>query len=549
MARETTRGGSMLERATAALRHAPATQNPRRPADPGALLAAVREVVYDWDLGDDAIAWGPSAAETLGACDAAALATGAAFLDAVETPEEPDARFAGTDAGTGVAYRLRYHLRLIDGRRLAVEDTGRWFAAPDGRPTLAHGVLRLEPAASADPRERDPRARLLDGLRDPVAEAARARRAATLLVFAPDEPLDEAALYDLATRVRPVMRRREHAVCYGDRLAVLLASCPADQAALAAARLVAAASPVPIRVGAACVPDHALDAATLLRRAEDALARARAGAVRRVVVHDPAFNDPAIPLPAAPRARASALDLLDALNDRRVVLVHQPVVEAGSRNPVFAEALVRLVRPDGGLVAAREILPAAERAGLTPLLDARVLDLAADHLAAHPGERLSINVATATLAAPDWLSTLAAHLGARPGIAARLVLEIGEDAVGGGVKRSRFEAMKALGVGLAVDGFGAGGATLAQLAGMPVDLLKIDGAFVQTLGRSPDDRLVVRGLVDLAHHLGVTTVAEWVEDEATAALLAGWGVDYLQGEHIGAPALPARGPVGLARAV
>ena len=545
MARETARGGSMLERATAALRQAPAPKRPRRPADPGALLVAVREVVYDWDLTDDAIAWGPSAAETLGSRDAAALVTGAAFSDAVETTDDLDARFAGRDAGTGIAYRLRYHLRLIDGRRLAVEDTGRWFAGPDGRPVLAHGVLRLEPAAPADPGARDPRARLLDGLRDPVTEAARARRAATLLVFAPDEPLDEAALDDLAVRVRPVMRRRERAVRYGDRLAVLLASCPADQAELAAARLVAAASPVPIRVGAACVPEHALDAATLLRRAEDALARARAGATRRVVLHDPAVS----PTPAEPRARASALDLLDALNDRRVVLVHQPVVEAGSRQPVFAEALMRLVRPDGGLVAAREILPAAERAGLMPLLDARVLDLAADHLAARPHERLSINVATATLAAPDWLSTLAAHLGARPGIAARLVLEVREDAVAGGVPRSRFEAMKALGIGLAVDGFGTGGATLAHLAGMPVDLLKIDGAFVQTVNRSPDDRLVVRGLVDLAHHLGVTTVAEWVEDEATAALLAGWGVDYLQGEHIGPPERVREGaPLRAARA-
>lgn len=543
MARQTARGGSVLGRARAALRATPAARTaPPRPTDPGTLLAGIGEAVYDWNLADDTIAWGATAEALLGAAGVAALATGAAFTEAAEGDSDRAAGFAGHDAGTGVAYRLRYHLRLDDGCRFAVEDTGRWFAGSDGGPALAHGVLRLEAVAACT----DPRARLLDGLRDAVADAARAGRASTLLLFAPADPSedasDDAAFDALAARVRPVLRRRERLVRCRDRWAVLLASCPAEQAEMAAGRLVAAAAPVPIRVGAACVPDHALDAPTLLRRAEDALARG--DAARPVVLYDPA-----VLVPAAPREAATALDLLEALNDRRVVLAHQPVVEAGSRQVVFSEALVRLARPDGILVPAREILPAAARAGLLPLLDARVLDLAADHLAARPQDRLSINLATATLAAADWLSTLAAHLGARPGIAARLVIEVAEETVAGAVPRARLEAMKALGVGLAVDGFGAGGATLERLAGVPVDLLKIDGALVQNLGRSPDDRLVVRGLVDLAHHLGVTTVAEWVEDEPTAALLATWGVDYLQGEHIGPPAVPARDRAGLARAV
>ncbi len=69
-----------------------------------------------------------------------------------------------------------------------------------------------------------------------------------------------------------------------------------------------------------------------------------------------------------------------------------------------------------------------------------------------------------------------------------------------------------------------------------MDVLKIDGAFVQNLARSTDDRFFVRTLVDLAGHLGVQTVAEWVQDEETARLLASWGVTFLQGEFCG-PAL------------
>jgi EAL domain-containing protein (putative c-di-GMP-specific phosphodiesterase class I) len=75
------------------------------------------------------------------------------------------------------------------------------------------------------------------------------------------------------------------------------------------------------------------------------------------------------------------------------------------------------------------------------------------------------------------------------------------------------------------------------LRSYPVDILKIDGAYVQNLARSPEDRFFVRTLLDLAHHLGIATVAEWVEDEDSARLLTQWGVDYLQGNHCGAPVL------------
>jgi EAL domain-containing protein (putative c-di-GMP-specific phosphodiesterase class I) len=108
--------------------------------------------------------------------------------------------------------------------------------------------------------------------------------------------------------------------------------------------------------------------------------------------------------------------------------------------------------------------------------------------------------------------------------------------------RGRLDAMKALGVGIAIDDFGAGHTSFKLLRSLPVDILKIDGAFVQNLARSPEDRFFVRTLLDLAHHLGIATVAEWVEDEDTARLLTQWGVDYLQGNHCGAPALIEDGP-------
>src|SRR4051794_19031731 len=134
---------------------------------------------------------------------------------------------------------------------------------------------------------------------------------------------------------------------------------------------------------------------------------------------------------------------------RRCAL-RQPVVDARSRDLAFSEALVRIRTGDGRLVSAGDILPAVERAGLVPLVDARVLELTADYLAANPEERLSVNVSPLTIEGTDWLTTLAAHVGARPGIASRRIVEVTETAAirDPEATRARLDAMKALGVAI-----------------------------------------------------------------------------------------------------
>jgi EAL domain-containing protein (putative c-di-GMP-specific phosphodiesterase class I) len=272
----------------------------------------------------------------------------------------------------------------------------------------------------------------------------------------------------------------------------------------------------------------------LLRRAEDALALARRGAETRCAVYDPAS---AVEGRYRRLTRLSAPDVVDALNERRIAFARQPIVSARTREPAFGEALARMVRPDLPHLCAGEIVPVVERAGLIPLLDTRMLELATRWLSERPQERLSLNLSPLTLERPDWLETLAGHLGAHRGVAGRLILEVTETiAIGDpGVARARLEAMKELGVAIAIDDFGAGHTSFRHLRTFPVDFLKIDGAFVQNLARSTDDRFFVRTLIDLAGHLGIATVAEWVEDEETATMLAEWGVDYLQGDHCGRP--------------
>jgi EAL domain-containing protein (putative c-di-GMP-specific phosphodiesterase class I) len=185
---------------------------------------------------------------------------------------------------------------------------------------------------------------------------------------------------------------------------------------------------------------------------------------------------------------------------------------------------------------------AAEKAGLSTLVDMRLLELAATRLASRPEVRIVLGVSPSTLRDGEWLHGLAAHLGARTGIQTRLIVAVHEATLCETGARGRLDAMKALGVGIMLAGFGSGHASVRELRSLPADILRIDAAIVQTLTRSLDDRLFVRGLVDLAQHCGIPTLAEAVEEDASASLLAQWGADYLERPLPGGAA-PAEQPV------
>ena len=120
-------------------------------------------------------------------------------------------------------------------------------------------------------------------------------------------------------------------------------------------------------------------------------------------------------------------------------------------------------------------------------------------------------------------------------LAHRLIVEITEtvaiqdiDDVRGFVSR-----LKNFGSRIAIDDFGAGYTSFRNLRRLGVDIVKIDGAFVQNIARSADDRAFVQTLIDLARRLQIKTVAEWVQDDQSAAMLQAWGCDYIQGRLIG----------------
>ncbi|WP_375462003.1 EAL domain-containing protein [uncultured Enterovirga sp.] len=539
------------------------------PRDPRRILTSIGVVVYDWDLVSDRIIWGANAAEVFGLPEGSLWSTGQDFATAIEptdgaTPAEVIADARLPDEGSGVPYASLYEVRFGPDRNVTVDDTGRWFADADGKPATAHGLMRLRRAQPETQPTGQVRTAFLGQSEADIADALSAKRALTMFAISVgnlselnDQLGFEAADRAIGTvlaRMCATMRGRDRFVRYsGNRFALTLRGCGQTEAEIAAERLcrLVAGEPVatargvaPIRlvIGAATAPDHAAEAGTLLRRAETSLALAKRRVGTTFLMYDPRL------FRIASRSGRSEplLTGIETLNTRRIALACQPVVEADTRRVAFFEALLRIQGEDGRIRPAGDIVPALERAGLVHLADARMLELVADHLASNPDARVALNVSPTTMERPDWLPILAGHLGSRSGIASRLIVELTETAAirDPATTRRNLEAMKSLGVSIAIDDFGAGHTSFRHMRDFPVDMVKIDGAFVQNLARSGDDRYFVRTLIDLARHLGLSTVGEWVEDEESALLLAEWGADYLQGDHCGRPVLIAEEPAG-----
>jgi EAL domain-containing protein (putative c-di-GMP-specific phosphodiesterase class I) len=284
-------------------------------------------------------------------------------------------------------------------------------------------------------------------------------------------------------------------------------------------------------IGGVAVPRYARSADEAINRAQETLESCksrRAGSF--------ALWRPNVERDAQRRVNIRVTDeIVTALNDRRITMAFEPVVDARARNAAFYECLVRMEQHDGQVLLAPDIVPVAERLGLIRLVDHRVLELVVAELAASPTTELSLNISPDTTMDPDWWTSIESLMSAHPGVGERLIVEITEtvaiqdvDDVRGFVTR-----LKNFGSRIAIDDFGAGYTSFRNLRKLGVDIVKIDGAFVQNIARSADDRAFVQTLIDLARRLDIKTVAEWVQDEEAAAMLRDWGCDYIQGRLIG----------------
>ncbi len=229
-----------------------------------------------------------------------------------------------------------------------------------------------------------------------------------------------------------------------------------------------------------------------------------------------------------------------ALREDRFVLFFQPIVSLDSGAFTHYEVLLRL--DDGGeLVAPGAFLSAATRFGLMQEIDRWVIDHALEELARlrtrAPELRFTINVSGASFVGGELDGYVAEALERHRLPASAVVFEITEQvAVGSFANATRqIDALMKLGCEFAIDDFGAGYSSLNYLKQLPMQYIKIDGAFIGKLVDSPVDQVIVRSIAEIARVLGKKTVAEFVGDDATLTLLRKLGIDYAQGYHVGRP--------------
>jgi EAL domain-containing protein (putative c-di-GMP-specific phosphodiesterase class I) len=229
-----------------------------------------------------------------------------------------------------------------------------------------------------------------------------------------------------------------------------------------------------------------------------------------------------------------------ALGDDRLRLAAQPIVDVRTGGEAGEELLLRLVRPDATIALPTPYLLAAERyPRLMAEVDAWVVERAA--ALAATGRRLQVNLSGATLAEGSFARCIDAAFARHGTDPSLLTFEITETAavLDGTRSRECAEQIAALGSHLALDDFGTGYAAFSYLHRLSVSMLKIDREFVSGIAHDVRARRLVLAIVDLAARLGLTTVAEGVEDAETLALLRESGVDRAQGFHLGRPSLPS----------
>jgi diguanylate cyclase (GGDEF)-like protein/PAS domain S-box-containing protein len=337
----------------------------------------------------------------------------------------------------------------------------------------------------------------------------------------------------------------------GDEFAVLLEACPVEPAPRVAEAMRRRVSELQfvwegrsfqltVSIGLVPFKAHQYTRSDLLRMADSSCYVAKEAGRNRVHVYDEADT--------AVATRNDELDwysrLQKALTEDRFVLYAQRIAsiqdDAGGHESV--EVLIRLRDDEGKIVAPIAFIPAAERYGLMPSIDRWVISKA---LQMHAGfarcytlpARFSINLSGASMADPTLVDFVRQQLKKHRVAPELICFEITETAAVASfdVAVQMINGLRELGCRFALDDFGAGMSSFTYLKRLPVDYVKIDGAFVKDMAKDAVDYAMVEAIHNVAHRMGLRTVAEFVQNDATIEMLRGLGVDYVQGWGVEKP--------------
>jgi diguanylate cyclase (GGDEF)-like protein/PAS domain S-box-containing protein len=440
----------------------------------------------------------------------------------------------------------------VDGLALTIRDARERVALQH---QLTHQVFHDSLTGLAN------RALLLDRLGHALARAERLNRSLSLIVAdlddlrAVNDGLGHSAgdelLAGVAGRMAGVVRAVDTvARLGGDEFAVLLEDTAGRGAQRVVGKLAEAMRPpfviageeIPVTLSYG-IAEHrrGAEAVELVRNAETATHAAKAAGKDRVEVFRPH-------LAAEVRARMQLVhDLARALDQGQIRFVYQPIVELASGRITGVEALVRWHHPDRGVISPADFIPVAEQSGLIVELGRQALHQATRQAAAwqptepdQPPLTVSVNLSARQLEHPglvDEVERALAGSGLDPN---RLVLEITETLLASDAQAAaaQLERLKQLNVRVAIDDFGTGYSALSYLQAFPVDVLKVDKTFVDTIAGAADESAVGRAIVQLGQTLNLVTVAEGIEHPEQLDALRALGCPFGQGYLFARPLPP-----------
>lgn len=406
------------------------------------------------------------------------------------------------------------------------------------------------------------RALFEDKLQQFINEAHRAPRQAALVMLDLDRfkqvndtlghYVGDRLLQEAALRLTALLRKSDVLSRFGgDEFTMLIPDAGPDHVAIVTNKIVFALEQefrirgnritLSVSVGVALFPEHGEDVGSLLRRADSAMYAAKHHE-SKVLVYEPEEGGILI------EGLVVVHELRRAIKGNRLSLDYQPVIDARTGQTDYFEALVRWNEPEAANLSADELVRVAERNALIRPLTNWLVNEACRQLAEWSMSgaelRIGINFSMQDLhdrTVPDHVLRVMQGHRVDPG---RLIVEITEN----GIMQDADQVMSivtrlaAMGIGLSIDDFGTGQASLGYLKKLPVRAIKIDKSFVVNMVDDEDDAAIVRATIDLAHDLGMKVTAEGVESAEIWQQLQALGCDRLQGYFIARPLSAAEVP-------
>lgn len=533
-----------------------------------------KSLIYEWDIKSGNMSWFADIDGTLGYPPGEFPRTRKSW-EGILHPEDHNRVMAAAERHlkTGNPFSEEYRVIRSDGTQIAWSDFGKVVREVQGNPTRWIGVVtdvtesrqdkeQVKYLAVHDVLTGLPNRTLFnDRLAVALAQARRGDQKLAVLFLNLDRfnainesfgyPVGDQFLCRVAERVRAGIRAGDTVARFGgDDFAILIQRMQSEEDAAKVAQKILEETRLPFSVdqrglfitmsiGVSTYPTDGSDVNTLIRNADAALHRAKEHGRDNFQLYSPEINARAV-------ERLSLENhLRQALQNEQFVLYYQPLIDLRSERILGAEALLRWLHPELGLLSPGDFIQLAEMLGLIVPIGQWVLNASCEqvrewHDKGYPDLRVAVNISPRQLRQPDFVAGVTQALEGSGISPESLDLEITESSAMHDPEGTiaRLQDLKKRNVGISLDDFGTGFASLNYLGRFPINRIKLDGSFVHELPQNSNHCAIARAVIAMAHALQLSIVAEGVENPEQLAFLRDEGCDEAQGYLFSRP-LPA----------